>query len=359
MPFMQTLPRPARHAILGATGIVAVALLLCAIGAAYNAYADARDRKRFTPPGQRIEVAGRKLHLHCTGPLGRYGQPTVVLDAGLGMTALAWSRVQPQIAERVRVCSYDRAGMGFSDPEPSFAPRPSSRLAEELHTLLEYGGVQPPYLLVGHSIAGFHVRAYFNRYPKEVIGAVIVDGSSEYMEERFRGKDWQKAAQAELAAEHDRAARERLFTFLGITRWQLRGMLRSMPFPVEPAVMETTLFQMNQPAYLRTALAELDGIAQTRVELMKKGGLGELPVIVLTAGKAPPQHGASAEQLQERRRIWVHELQPQLAHLSTRGRQIIVDDSGHMIPFEAPHTIVKAVFDVLDEAAALRAQENF
>src|SRR4051812_6913743 len=91
---------------LGASLALATLCALCAVG--YNAYADARDRKRFAPPGQRIEVAGRKLHLHCTGPLGRYGQPTVVLDSGWAMPALGWTLVQPEIAKRVRVCSYDR-----------------------------------------------------------------------------------------------------------------------------------------------------------------------------------------------------------------------------------------------------------
>lgn len=358
MPFMRDLPRPARYALYLAGGIVAVALLLAALGATYNAYADARDRKRFPPPGQRIEVAGRKLHLHCTGPLGRYGQPTVVLDAGLGMSTLAWSRVQPALEKRVRVCSYDRAGMGYSDADSTFAPRPSSQLAEELHTLLEYGGVQPPYLLVGHSIGGFLVRAYFNRHPKAVVGAVIVDGASEFMEERVRGRDWQKKWQDEIAAEHHRVTRERLFTALGITRWQLRRQLQATPFPIGDSLIDASIFQMNQSTYFRASLAEMDGIAQTILELKKKGGLGELPIVVLTAGKFSLPGGASVEQTQEMRRIWVQELQPQLAHLSTRGRQIIVD-SGHMIPFEAPHTVVKAVFDVLAEAAVLRAQESF
>lgn len=356
MPFMRNLPRPARYALYGVGGIVAAVLLLAAIAAAYNAYADARDRQRFTPPGQRIEIAGRKLHLHCTGPIGRYGQPTVVLIAGLGTSTLGWSLVQPEIEKRARVCSYDRVGLGYSDADPTFAPRPGSKMAEELHALLEYGGVQPPYLLVGHSIGGFVVRAYFNRHPKELIGAVIVDGSSEFMEERFDGRDWQAKWQTRIDAEHDRSSRERLLTALGITKWMLRQQVKAVPSPVSAAVVDATLFQKNQPTYFRAALAEMEGIAQTIAEVKKRGGLGELPTIVLTAGKAHPL--ADAARAKEMQRIWIQELQPQLAHLSTRGKQIVVD-SGHMMPFEAPNAVVKAVFDVLDEAAALRAQETF
>jgi hypothetical protein len=106
------------------------------------------------------------------------------------------------------------------------------------------------------------------------------------------------------------------------------------------------------------ALAEIDGVPETIGELRKRGGLGELPLIVLTAGKFQPHGAPSDAQSREWSRLWVQELQPQLAHLSTRGRQVIVD-SGHLIPFEAPGAVVSAVFEVLEAAKSLRGQEVY
>jgi hypothetical protein len=132
--------------------------LLCAralprrIGMIYENIFEARDR-RFNPmPGKRFDAGGYKMHIDCTGE----GSPTVILDSGLGDTYVSWRKVQPQIAKFARVCSYDRAGLGYSDS--SSQPRTSKVIATELHALLQAAGIAPPYVLVGHSMAGFNVR---------------------------------------------------------------------------------------------------------------------------------------------------------------------------------------------------------
>src|SRR3954465_12438069 len=125
--------------------LVAV-LILAAAGFIYENISEARDR-RFNPMvGKRNDVNGRKMHIHCTGD----GSPAVILDSGLGDTYLSWRKVQPEIAIFARVCSYDRAGLGYSDPSSS--PRTSSVIATELHALLHATGIAPPYVLVGHSM---------------------------------------------------------------------------------------------------------------------------------------------------------------------------------------------------------------
>src|SRR6266581_4556210 len=107
---------------------------------AYQAIADTRDRRRYPPPGQLVDVNGHRLHLHCQGQ----GSPTVVLEAGLSHGAIEWGLVQPEVAKFTRVCAYDRAGHGWSEPGP--LPRTSRRIAEELHTLLTRAGIEPPYV---------------------------------------------------------------------------------------------------------------------------------------------------------------------------------------------------------------------
>ena len=110
-------------------------------------------------PGQLVDVGGYKMHIDCTGQ----GSPTVILESGLGDTYISWHKVQPQIAQFARVCSYDRAGLGYSDSSPR--PRTSRIFAEELHTLLHNAGISgPPYILVGHSMGGFDVRLYASLY---------------------------------------------------------------------------------------------------------------------------------------------------------------------------------------------------
>ena len=120
-------------------------------------------------PGRLIDVGGRKLHFNCTGPAERTG-PTVILEAGASSFAIDWALVQPEIARTYRVCSYDRAGSGWSDPRPDVET--PARVVVDLHTLLGAAGEKPPYVMVGASAGGLYVRLYELDYPSEVIGLV-------------------------------------------------------------------------------------------------------------------------------------------------------------------------------------------
>src|SRR5262249_31931320 len=124
------------------------------------------------PPGRLIDVGGRKLHARCTGA----GAPTVVLEAGRSAFAMDWALVQPEIARTNRVCSYDRAGHGWSDPGGADT---AERAVADLHALLQAVGEKPPYVLVGASRGGLFVRLYDVRYPGEVTGMVLVDPAHE------------------------------------------------------------------------------------------------------------------------------------------------------------------------------------
>jgi pimeloyl-ACP methyl ester carboxylesterase len=121
---------------------------------------------------QKIDVGGLKLRAQIEGQ-AREGEPAVVLVGGLGDGLETWNLVQPAVAQFARVVTYDRAGLGQSDPDN--APATPQREATQLHTLLQNAGIKPPYVLVGHSIGGAYVRMFAGLYPGEVGGLVFVD----------------------------------------------------------------------------------------------------------------------------------------------------------------------------------------
>ena len=117
-----------------------------------------------------IDVQGYRLHIHCVGS----GSPTVVIDGGAGAWSIFYAHIQIRLSG-ARVCTYDRAGLGWSEPRPG--PRTSARMVEELHLLLHAAGVQPPLVLVGHSLGGYNVRIYQARYSEEVGALVLLDAA--------------------------------------------------------------------------------------------------------------------------------------------------------------------------------------
>jgi pimeloyl-ACP methyl ester carboxylesterase len=122
------------------------------------------------------------LYIKCSGE-ERKGVPVVVLDAGMGSTSDVWSLVQPKVTQFARVCSYDRAGLGKSDRAPQ--AHTSADIVSDLHNLLTKAGVNPPYVLVGHSLGGMNARLYASKYPKEVVGMVLVDSTHEDENDRM------------------------------------------------------------------------------------------------------------------------------------------------------------------------------
>lgn len=144
-------------------------LVLALLGVTYQAVATWGDARAFPPPGRLVDVGGYKLHLHCLGT----GSPTVIAENGLGGSSPDWSLVQPAVSQTTRICSYDRAGAGWSEVGPG--PRTSRQISAELHTLLTNARIAGPYVLVGHSAGGLHVQVYASQYPAEVAGLVLVD----------------------------------------------------------------------------------------------------------------------------------------------------------------------------------------
>jgi len=160
---------PTRHRLVYP---VLVLLALASIGGGYETAAEAADAAAHPPPGQLIDVGGHRLHLNCTGS----GSPTVVLEPGGGGMSSNLGWITPGVARATRVCVYDRAGRGWS--EPADAPQDGAQIATDLHTLLHRANVPGPYVLAGHSFGGLYVLAFADRYPDEVAGMVLVDSTA-------------------------------------------------------------------------------------------------------------------------------------------------------------------------------------
>ena len=147
-------------------------LALAAVGGGYQTVRAAVDARAYTMPGQLIDVGGHRLHLSCTGS----GSPTVVLEPAAGGTSSDLGRITEAAARDTRVCVYDRAGRGWS--EPADTAQDGAQVATDLHTLLHRGHVPGPYVLAGHSFGGLYTLTFAARYPGEVAGMVLVDSTA-------------------------------------------------------------------------------------------------------------------------------------------------------------------------------------
>ncbi|HXW55766.1 MAG TPA: alpha/beta hydrolase [Candidatus Cybelea sp.] len=319
---------------------IALLVLLCVAGAVYEAASERRDRQRFPQVGRSIDVGGFTLNLDCRGS----GKPTVILESGLGIPAIGWQFVQPEIAKFARVCSYDRAGYGWSEAGP--LPRTSREIALELHTLLRHAQITPPYILVGHSFGGFNIRLFNQLYPGEAAGFVFVDSSQED-QETMMSRAMLEANAKDLRELRRMSSVMGLLIDLGIARMGLSRTLGGQPVP--PDLREELIYLELDRKYSEAILSEEASFDDSAEEARGAGTLGDKPVIVLTAGAGGEVPGVPKQDADDFFAAWVGELQPRIAHLSTRSRQIVLLKSHHLIPFEQPGAIVDAVRNVANE----------
>ncbi|MEM7342510.1 MAG: alpha/beta hydrolase [Actinomycetota bacterium] len=328
--------RPVR--IARGTVFLAVALVLG--GFIYQHAAAAVDDINHPPPGARIEVGDHWLHLLCRGS----GSPTVVLESGLGGFSQDWSHLQPDIATTTRVCAYDRAGYGWSDGVAD--PKTSIETADDLHTLLVNGGETGPFLLVGHSLGGLHVRTFALRYPDDVAGVILVDSSHE-----------QQATRLAMLAPLDDAQLAgltmcRRVALLGLPRLLgLNDAAVPSTLPISADVRAAWVSRLNQTRFCATVRDEFVAARAETSRATPPAGLGDLPLTVLASGRDPfaeqePVDGVAEGDLEEASRI-AAELQAELAELSTRSTYRVVADAGHYVHWDEPAEVVGAIDDAI------------
>ena len=319
-------------------GVTAVGLLASII---YQTVSAAVDRQQYPPPGQLVDLGGFRLHLHCLGQ----GTLTVVMDAGAGAPAITWGLVPAAIAQFTRVCVYDRAGLGWSEPNLR-QPRTSQQSVEELHTLLTKAGVKPPYLLVGHSLGGANMRLYASQYPADVVGLVLVDAAHEGS---MTAEDWQGLKRELWLYQALRVAtRVGVLRFLGELNLlpllqTIKQAVQNYP-PAVQALFATYKAFCYRPHYWATVVSEYAHLETSFAQFQAVTALHHLPLIVLIQGvKASARSESRFQQWQE--------LQYGLTKLSSQSQAIIAEKSGHLIPLEQPDLIVSAVRQLVETLA--------
>ena len=310
----------------------------------------------YPPPGRLVDIGGWRLHLNCAGTAVA-GQPVVVLEAGIGAFSVEWDLLQPRVAPFARVCSYDRAGVGWSELGP--APRTRHQMVFELHTLLEKAGERPPYLLVGQSFGGSVVRLYASVYRSEVAGMVLVDtghltgvsninGELVRLAERSTGRPIPAPLASNPFRESDLAPSVR--AQIEAAARQAASMANEPPRNKLPA--ESQRMRVWALSQVKHYVAHFNPFDSEELALMvaeqdrKPHPFGDLPLVVLSRGT--PAHTGESQWIEDER----VKGQAALVNLSSKGRQVIATGSGHHIQIEDPELVVSAIREVLAAAQA-------
>lgn len=316
--------------------------LLLVGGCTCQRIALARTREQFPAPGKLVEVNGHLMHINCQGS----ASPTVVIDAGNGSFSVEWMPIQQELRQTTRVCVYDRSGYGWSEAGPG--PRDGAQVVSELHDLLQAAGEAGPYLLVGHSLGGVHVRMFAAQYPDEVAGLVLVD----------------TAYPLTITPEFEMQMRSSIGFYQAMNMMTSTGLLRilgplggedGMPATARKLpsdLQEVYLNLLLDPNQYATAIAEMQGLPQTFQQtselLIGDHPFGDLPLMVLTAGQtSAPGSTPFNEQYVP---VPDSQIQSQLelAGQSSRGEQRVIAQSSHSVHLDAPEEIIKAILDMLD-----------
>ncbi len=267
-------------------------------------------------PGRLVSIGTHTLHLDCRGS----GHPIVILESGIGGFSLEWHAVQRSLAAHTRVCTYDRAGYGWSEFGP--VPRTATRAAKELHALLQAAGESPPYVIAGHSYGGFIVRLFAQYYPDEISGIVLVDASAP---EQFDLMPSSALPRALVTAQR-RGAR-----------------IRSIPEPgdIFPAGRRTQgIHLMLLPKARLAYLSEMRHFERSARSLVRqRDATLDMPVIVISHARAIFSAAAGGH---ESERVW-RELQRRMTLLSTQSDHWIAAGAGHSVHTDRPDLVVLAL----------------
>lgn len=312
--------------------LLSLVIFLCVILAGstiFNAAALRYYRAIYPAPGKMYSVNGHELHIYCTGE----GSPTIVLEAGGGNDSLAWAKVQPELSKTTRVCSYDRAGMGWSTPGP--APRDADSIASELHALLQQAGVSGPIVLMGHSMGGIIIRAYATHYPQDLAGMIFIEGASPLQEDHVS---------AELRAQMLPSASQ-YYSYVALIALGIPRLMGDCSadsrFDGQIARMKG---QLDCGMLLSEFWREYTAAQRSGEETINTGPYGDLPVLIFSRD---PQLDRQAPNLSPKLALewsvdWDRD-QEALKRLSTRSRRIIAKGSGHHLPIDRADLINREV----------------
>jgi pimeloyl-ACP methyl ester carboxylesterase len=305
-------------------------LALAAVGGGYEVVGEAMDANAYPMPGQSIDVGGHSLHLSCTGS----GSPTVVLQPGGGEMSSNLGWITPAVARDTRVCVYDRAGRGWS--EPAGTTQDGVQIATDLHTLLQRGHVPGPYVLAGHSFGGLYTLAFAARYPDEVAGMVLVDSTAPASAAKPR------AASAGGANSYDVLGRVAalISTSARLGLGRLYGQLDVGSLP--PRSRDEVRASIATASNLRSTIDEYVQANTSMEQAASLRDFADKPLVVLTAGS-----GSDAAHLAS---------QNDLATLSTNSVHRVIDDATHEALIAEEEDATATTQAILDVVSSIRSE---
>lgn len=319
--------------------LIIFTLLLAIAGTSYQLIREYLDNRKYPPPGKLVEIGDYKLHYQVMGE----GSPTVILDAGIGGSSIDWTLVQPEIAQFTRVLSYDRAGYGWSQEVNE--KRTGWEIVDDLNTLLVKQHIDPPYVLVGHSLGAVLMRLYASQYPEKVAGLVLLDPPHENLEDQL------PEPPDELYMPDPEAVE--MMSEMGLQRLLIEWTDKAPEkFPVE--TQKVWLAKQVTTKQTRTALRESENLDDYLDELVPiDTHIGNRPFVVITAGKRTDLIALGLaqewEDYAEERFNLQKGLHQEMATQARHGKHVIAEESDHMIPWNQPQIIVEAVKEVVDE----------
>jgi pimeloyl-ACP methyl ester carboxylesterase len=323
-------------------GVVGLAAAVALAGAAYNFLSIEYHRSRAGTPGKLYKVDGFAMHLYCTGR----GSPTLVLDAGLGDDFLSWAKVQPALSRVTTVCSYDRAGFGWSEPRPG---RPDANaVAAQLHRLTLKAGIVTPFILMGHSISGLTLRAYAAHYPADLAGLVFVDGSTPLQDDRI------PSALVKIQDESRRRMPwQRLLMTLGWYRFH--GDCDDGLPTFEPYATWAKA-DVCIPSQMTAIENALDATRASGEETVNLGPFSPLPILILSRDPLSRPANWPIEVGKANAAVWAV-MQEEAKKLSVHSRRVIARQSDHYIQDDRPDLVIGEVSTFVSEIRAHRSSE--
>lgn len=316
--------------------VVVVLVAIVALPGAYNLVVSAALQHRYPAPGKIYRVNGYAMHLYCTGS----GAPTVVVEAGLGDDFIGWQKVQPEVAKFTRVCTYDRAGLGWSDDQPG--PHDAQHIVRQLHALLQAAGETGPIVMVGASAGGFYARQFASDHPEQVAGMVFSDSSVPDQLRDMPAGAW--TAEKARQVHHD-ALWDLVKQASGWSR--LRGQCKGDIEQGLDAWRDLARAEACRPAYARAGLGEWDEFWNSAQQAQSARCCGDIPLIVVSQDPDRPKPGWSPQAMAAQP-IW-NRLQESLKSLSPQGRRIIAHGSRHHVMIDRPDVVVGAIRQVVTD----------
>jgi pimeloyl-ACP methyl ester carboxylesterase len=321
------------HRVLIVIAIVIFAVaLLCFAGFVYNTVASNRLARAHRVPGTFYTVDGRLMHIVCTGE----GTPTVILESGIGDDWLIWQAVQPELSEATRVCSYDRFGLGWS--EPSSGATDAVSIAAQLHALLNFANISGPLLLVGHSGGGLYIRAFAALYPENIVGMILVDATSTKLYQAI------PEATETASQRRDRHHQAQWRAFKEAIGWsRLTGQCGpDVPPPLQSfAALDAA--EECRPTYETSSLGEREEMQRSAEEVAMLTCCGKLPILIISQDPDRHQPGWGPQNMTET--LTWGDLQEQMKSLSACSQRIIARSSGHHVMIDRPEVIVRNLKD--------------